>query len=243
MGETISIEDMMKILRKRWKSIVVLSLLVVTIGAYVTYFLLTPVYQASTLILVNQKGVDEIIDTAQLRSNVEFINTYSVIIKSPVILEKVKDELQLDDSVKQLNRKINIESEFDSFVFSVTIEDSNPELAVRLANTISETFQREIKEIMNVDNVNILARAELEDEPAPIKPLPLFNMVIASVVGLLVGMVFALIREYLDNTLKDSTDVEEFLGLPVLGSIEKLHPKQSEKSNSIYQKAGETIEA
>ncbi len=150
------------------------------------------------------------------------INTYSVIIKSPAILEKVIDELDLNQSVEQLSEKITINSQENSQVFSLTVQDSNPSQAVQIANTVSETFQKEIKDIMNVDNVSVLAKAEIKDNPTPVKPNPLLNIAIAVVVGLMAGIGLAFLLEYMDNTIKDEDDIERLLELPILGSIQKI---------------------
>ena len=75
---------------------------------------------------------------------------------------------------------------------------------------------------MNVDNVSILAKAELKENPTPIKPDPLLNIAIAIVVGLMAGIGLAFLLEYLDNTLKNGYDVETYLEMPVLGSIQKI---------------------
>jgi capsular polysaccharide biosynthesis protein len=150
------------------------------------------------------------------------INTYSVIIKSPAILEKVIDELSLDQSVDQLSQKITINSQENSQVFSLTVQDSNPSQAVEIANTVSETFQKEIKDIMNVDNVSVLAKAEIKNDPTPVKPDPVLNIAIAVVVGLMAGVGLAFLLEYMDNTIKDEDDIERLLELPILGSIQQI---------------------
>jgi capsular polysaccharide biosynthesis protein len=150
------------------------------------------------------------------------INTYSVIIKSPAILEKVIDELELDQSVDQLSQKITINSQENSQVFSLTVQDNNPSKAVDIANTVSETFQKEIKDIMNVDNVSVLAKAEIKENPTPVKPNSILNIAIAVVVGLIAGVGLAFLLEYMDNTIKDEDDIERLLELPILGSIQKI---------------------
>ncbi|MDM5293748.1 Wzz/FepE/Etk N-terminal domain-containing protein [Peribacillus simplex] len=222
MEETISIQDIFKILKKRWKLIMLLTLIAALISGTISYFLLTPVYQSSTQILVNQKQSENQLDSNQIRSNIDMINTYSVIIKSPAILEKVIDELDLDQSVDQLSEKITINSQENSQVFSLMVQDSNPTKAVEIANTVSATFQKEIKNIMNVDNVSILAKAEIKDNPAPVKPNPVLNIAIAVVVGLMAGVGLAFLLEYMDNTIKDEDDIEKLLELPILGSIQRI---------------------
>ncbi|WJE46151.1 Wzz/FepE/Etk N-terminal domain-containing protein [Peribacillus frigoritolerans] len=222
MEETISIKDIFKTLKKRWKLIMLLTLIAALVSGSISYFLLTPIYQSSTQILVNQKQSDNQLDSTQIRSNIDMINTYSVIIKSPAILEKVIDELELDQSVDQLSQKITINSQQNSQVFLLTVQDSNPVKAVEIANTVSSIFQKEIKDIMKVDNVSILAKAEIKENPTPVKPNPLLNIAIAIVVGLMAGIGLAFLLEYLDNTIKDEDDIERLLDLPLLGSIQKI---------------------
>ncbi|MDF2000029.1 YveK family protein [Peribacillus frigoritolerans] len=222
MEETISIQDIFKTLKKRWKLIMLLTLIAALVSGSISYFLLTPIYQSSTQILVNQKQSENQLDSTQIRSNIDMINTYSVIIKSPVILEKVIDELELDQSVEQLSEKITINSQENSQVFSITVQDSNPSKAVKIANTVSQTFQKEIKDIMNVDNVSVLAKAEIKEDPTPVKPNPVLNIAIAVVVGLMAGIGLAFLLEYMDNTIKDEDDIERLLELPILGSIQKI---------------------
>lgn len=222
MEETTSIQDIFKTLKKRWKLIMLLTLIAALVSGSISYFLLTPVYQSSTQILVNQKQSENQLDSNQIRSNIDMINTYSVIIKSPAILEKVIDELELDQSVEQLSQKITINSQENSQVFSLTVQDSNPAKAVEIANTVSSIFQKEIKDIMKVDNVSILAKAEIKENPTPVKPNPLLNIAIAVVVGLMAGIGLAFLLEYLDNTIKDEDDIERLLDLPLLGSIQKI---------------------
>ena len=227
MEDTISLIDIFKTLKKRWKLIVLMTLVAALISGIFSYFVLTPIYQASTQILVNQKNTENQIDITQISSNVELINTYSVIIKSPAILEKVIESLDLTQDVGQLNQNISVNSQENSQVFSVTVTDKDAGQAVEIANTVSETFQQEIQTIMNVDNVSILAKAELKKNPIPIKPNPLLNIAIAIVVGLMLGIGLTLLLEYLDNTLKNGYDVETYLELPVLGSIQQISHKQA----------------
>ncbi|WP_040203802.1 YveK family protein [Neobacillus jeddahensis] len=227
MDKAISLADVFITLKKRWKLIFLITLAVTLISGAISFFVLKPVYQASTQILVNQKSSENRLDITALQSNVDLINTYSVIIKSPVILEKVINKLDLNLSVEQLNKNISVSSQENSQVFSLTVEDGSHSKAVEIANTISTIFQEEIQNIMNVDNVSILAVAEIKEKPIPIKPNPKLNITIGVLVGLMAGLGLSFVLEFLDNTLKKEEDIGEILGMPVLGSI----PKMS-KSNS-----------
>ena len=70
---------------------------------------------------------------------------------------------------------------------------------------------------MNIDNVNILAKATVGENPSPVKPQPLLNIAIA-LSGWFNGRGWTCLPlEYLDNTVKNEQDIEKILGLPVLG--------------------------
>ena len=76
----------------------------------------------------------------------------------------------------------------DSQVVNVTVQDPDPQMAANIANTTAEVFQKEIVNLMNIDNVNILAKANIGENPSPVKPQPLLNIAIALVVGLMAGV-------------------------------------------------------
>ena len=231
MEETISLKDLFLTLRKRLSLIMVITALAVLISGVVSYFFLTPIYQASTQLLVNQsKNEEALYSNNEVQTNLQLINTYNVIIKSSAILDLVRGNLNLDMTSGQLNEKISVASEQNSQVVTITVNDENPQTAVDIANKTAEVFKKEIAEIMNVDNVTILASAEYVANPSPIKPQPLLNIAIALVVGLMAGVGLAFLLEYLDNTIKTEQDIEKQLGLPVLGVVTTFDGQDDMKS-------------
>ncbi|EJS60863.1 capsular biosynthesis protein [Bacillus cereus] len=220
MEETISLKELFAILRKRLVMILVITIGAALVSAIVSFYFITPIYQTSTQILVNQKKQDEkIIQYNEVQTNVQLTNTYKIIVKSPVILDKVKSELKLGMSTQELNGKINVENEKDSQVIAVTVQDKDVKLARDIANTTAEIFKSEIAKIMSIDNVTILSKAEVAEGQSPIKPNKKLNIAIAFVVGLMASVGIAFLLEYLDNTMKKEEDIEKLLGVPVLGVV------------------------
>jgi len=220
MEETISLQELVKTLKKRLVLIISAIIVAVTIAGVVSYLFLTPIYQASTQILINQEKKETQQFSAQdIQTDLQLINTYNVIIKTPAILSKVIENLDLDTTPAALSAKIAVNSEQNSQVLNISVQDSEAYVAVDIANTTAEVFQVEIQKLMNVDNVNILSPAVLAENPSPIKPDPLLNMAIAAVIGLMLGVGVAFLLEYLDTTVKTEQDVEDLLGLPILGLI------------------------
>lgn len=233
MEETISLKELFLTLRKRLSLIALITILFATISGLISFFYLTPIYQASTQILVNQsKDEQATYNVGEVQTNLQLINTYNVIIKSPAILDLVAKELDLNMTSAQLNGKITVQSEQNSQVVNISVQDPDPKLAADIANKTASVFEKEIKEIMNVDNVSILAKAVVVDNQSPIKPQPLMNIAIALVVGLMLGVGIAFLLEYLDNTIKTEQDIEQTLGLPVLGAIPTIQETVPETSRS-----------
>jgi len=220
MEETISLQELFKTIRKRLSLIAFITAIAITISGVISFAVLTPIYQASTQILVNQEKQDPSTFNAQdIQTDLQLINTYNVIIKTSAILGKVIDELDLDITVGALSNQITVSSEQNSQVLAITVQDPDPKVAVDIANTTASVFQEEIQNLMNVDNVNVLAAAELGENPSPIKPDPMLNMAIAAVIGLMLGVGLAFLLEYLDTTMKTEQDIEDLLELPILGLI------------------------
>ncbi|MGQ0419658.1 YveK family protein, partial [Bacillus sp. HC-Mk] len=193
------------------------------VSAIISFFFMTPIYQSSTQILVNQKKQEgAMIQAGEIQTNIQLTNTYKVIIKSPVILEQVNEKLNLNMTSQALTGKINVANEKDSQVISVTAEDKDPKLARDIANATADVFKGEVAKIMNVDNVTVLSKAEVAENLSPIKPRPMLNVAIAFVVGLMASVGLAFLLEYLDNTVKKEEDVENLLGLPVLGIVARM---------------------
>lgn len=223
MEETISLKELFYTLKKRVAMILVIAFGAAIVSAIISFFFMTPIYQSSTQILVNQKKQEgAAIQYNEVQTNIQLTNTYKVIIKSPVILEQVNEKLNLNMTAQALTGKINVANEKDSQVISVTAEDKDPKLARDIANATADVFKGEVAKIMNVDNVTVLSKAEVGENQSPIKPRPMLNVAIAFIVGLMAAVGIAFLLEYLDNTVKKEEDVENLLGLPVLGIVARM---------------------
>ncbi|MCP1188539.1 Wzz/FepE/Etk N-terminal domain-containing protein [Priestia flexa] len=248
MEETIDIKELFQTLKKRLWLIGLITIVAAIISAVISFFVLTPIYQSQTQILVNQaKSDQQLYNANEVQTNIQLINTYNVIITSPAILDTVKNDLNLTETVDELTEKIEVSSATNSQVVEITVKDSSPHLAAKIANKTAEVFQSEISKIMNIDNVSILSKAEVKDDVSPVKPQPLLNIAIAIVVGLMLGVGVAFLLEYLDNTLKTEQDIEQILELPVIGvitnikDVPKATVRQTEPIGRAQRTRGETF--
>jgi capsular polysaccharide biosynthesis protein len=228
MEETISLKELLVTLKKRLVMIILITMTAGLVSGVVSYFFLTPIYQASTQILINQEKKDQTFyNPSEVQTNLQLINTYNVIIKSPAVLDKVADDLNLDAA--QLNGKITVSSETDSQVVNITVQDEDPKMAAKIANTTREVFREKIADLMNVDNVKKVSDATVAENQSPIKPQPVLNVAIAIVVGLMASVGLAFLLEYFDNTIKNEQDIEKILDLPILGVIAQIDDQKMEE--------------
>ncbi|MGF9945000.1 Wzz/FepE/Etk N-terminal domain-containing protein [Priestia megaterium] len=230
MEDSINLKQILGVIKKRLGVIALITIIAATISGVVSFFVLIPVYEANTQILVNQaKSKEQFYNSSELQTNVQLIQTYNDIIKSPAILEEVTKQLNLDLTPKQLSNQIQVTNSQDSQVAHIVVQDTNARLAVKIANTTAAVFKKEVPKIMSIDNVSILAKAQLDEALSPIKPQPFLNIAIAVVVGLMLSVGLAFLLEYLDNTIKNEQDVERILQLPVIGVISVI--KEEELKN------------
>ncbi len=201
-----------------------LMILSMGIAILISYYIQTPIYEAETQLLVNQKSYEnqQLVGAQNVDTDLRLINTYNVIIKSPVILAKVIDVLSLDTTPDELMKQIEVSSANNSQVVNIRVQDKNEENAVKIANSIAEVFKEEIPVLMHVDNINILFVAQSSEQPVPVKPNKMLNLIIAAICGFALAIVLAYFLETIDKTIKTEQDIEEVLSLPVIGVVSNI---------------------
>ncbi|AKG73467.1 YveK family protein [Salinicoccus halodurans] len=222
MRESINLEKALEIIKKNMTSIIVLTLIMGIIAALITFFLIPPRYQAQTQILVSESEETENTSDQDIETSLQLIGTYSDILQSPIVLENVINNLELDKSFSSLSEQITVVNQEQSQVLTVTVTDESMEEAQRIVNEIVNVFQEQVTSIMNVDNVSILSPSNLEADTDPVSPNPLINITVGIALGLILGLTLAFSRAYFDKSVRDEEDAEYYLDMPVVGSIARI---------------------
>lgn len=219
MEEEISLVELFDIIKKHFKLIVITTLAATIIAAIYTLFLVTPMYQSSTEMIVTQSSDSTTTNISQsdINTSISLINTYEDIIRNDVILDPVIEELNLNATTGQLRENISIQSDSSSQVFSIQAKSENPYEAAEIANTTAAIFQDEIFEIMDVDNVTVISSAIPNTNPA--SPNNLLNLIIGMLLGGMIGVGLVFVRELTDNTVKSADYVGLTTGWSNLGSV------------------------
>lgn len=216
MEEVIDLEKLYKLILRNLKTIIGVSILGALIAAVISFYFITPVYSAKTQILINKKESTDQFEFQANQADLQLVNTYSEIIKSPVILDEVSDKLKLK---KNLDSQVNISNSAESKVINITVNDTSHNNAVKIANEITDVFKRKINKMMKVDNVTVLNLAKENKNAKPINPKPLLNIIIGTLLGLTLSLIYVFLKSLFDKRVKTEDEIKELLDIPVIGTI------------------------
>lgn len=195
-------------------------------GAFgLSKYVISPKYEANTSMIVSsskeQTDKQADVELSQINANRALVSTYSEIVKSRGIADKVIANLNLDMDYEEFSGKVSIEPVKDTQIISVKVVDTIAQRAADIANETSMIFKDSITQIMNVDNVQILDKATLPEEPS--SPKVMRNTAIGVMLGFILGIGIALIMELSNTRVKTSEEVTEAFDIPVLGLIPDKH--------------------
>ena len=211
--QTIDLRGIINIIRKRLGLILFSTFVVLVLGSIYTFFISTPVYTATTQLVVKLPNSDNSSAYAgQVAGNIQMANTINQVIVSPVILDKVQSNLNLPSNAFQ--KQVTATNLTNSQVITLTVKYSNPYVAQKIADETANIFSMEAANLLNVTNVNILSKAKAQT--TPISPKPKLYLAISVIAGLVLGLAIALLKELFDNKINKEEDIET-LGLTVLG--------------------------
>lgn len=238
MDQTISIESILKILRKHLRLIIASTIACLLVSAVATYVFMTPKYQAGVDILVNRKQENNINNQlSDQQADVQMINTYKDIITKSVTLapvrKEVREQLGYDISTSELQDMISVTNQQNSQVFTVNVTDTDAARSATIANIIAKTFQKKVKQILSINNVTIIASAT--KPKSAVSPRKKLNLMIGFVLGLLIGVGLAFLRELTDHNVKDIDYLTDELGLTKLGIVSHYHTGSKKSGHRKHQ--------
>ena len=221
--EEINLTDLLKYFLSKILIIILITISCGLIGSMYSLFIQTPMYKSkTTLLLANVSTFDSNSSVSgglvqDITLNQKLVATYREIITSKRVLKKKKKKLDLSYEYETLKKRITVDSVSNTEIISVTVTDSNPERAKNIADEVSSTFCDEIVNIYQIQNVNVIDKAEINDVPYNINLVK--QVIIYVLIGIVLGCMIVFIMYYFDTTIKTKEEIEEKVGLPVLGII------------------------
>lgn len=221
----IDILFLLKTLFRKKILILVVALATAGIGLVYSLFIAKPTYDSTTRIYVvtqSSQGVPGITNQ-DLQAGTYLVQDYKEIILSQDVLREVSNELDLKD---KLESKIRVEIPVDTRIVSITVRDTDAEEAARIANHVRQTAAQKIIDVTKVSDVTTLEEAIPATKPST--PNTKRNVLLGFVAGATLVMATILFKEVMDDRVKRPEDIEEMMGIPLLGvvpTIEKVKVK------------------
>ena len=213
--------DIMLLLRRIWEKkvlIVLVTLLFTVASLAVSIFVITPQYSSTTKVyVVNQKKDDKAITTQDVQLGSLLVKDYKEIILSNKVMEDAAEKSGTGLTAKELAKKVSVEAPKDTRIISITVQDKDPQVASDLANTVKEVSADQIKDVTKIDDVTTLEEAKAATSPS--SPNILKNGILATALGFILAVAGVVLFELLDDRVKRAEDIEETMGLVLLGVV------------------------
>lgn len=221
----IELQKFFACLWKRKLLIVFSGIILALFSFLVTKFAITPVYQSSVQLYVNnyESGQEETtrVLSSDLSAAQALVNTYIAIIQSDTVMEQVLNKAEqyckLDYTVDQVRRMISASPVNGTEIFKVSVQNANPKIAAVLVNSVANTAPSSIANIIEGSSVKVIDYGKIEQ--SPIFPNATRNVTIGALMGLIISALISVLLELFNTTITTEEDLNDFCNLPMLGII------------------------
>ena len=231
--EELDLKELLSLFWSKIFQIIVIVLIVTGVGVIYTYGFTTPKYSSSTTLVLTgsepstSSDATNSITTTDITLNSKLVSTYSELVISSKVLRQVISNLGIDVNEDELRKNVTVKSVEDTEVIKITVTNENAAYSAKIANEIAKIFSGMVSDIYNINNIYIVDEAEVSNTPSNIHHSK--DIMIFGFLGLVISIMYVLIANMLDTTVKTPEDVEKGVGLPVLVTIPYIENFGNEK--------------
>lgn len=218
--ESIRIEEIINILLKRWKMILSITLLATLTAGIVSFFVIAPKYEASTKVFIGKEKTDskdQNYNNSDIQMYQQLLKTYAEVIKTNALVEKAINAEGFDLTSKDVLGGLTVTPAANTQILEITYISKDRNLSKEVLDSITNQFIKTSTDLIPNGNVKIVEPAELPENPA--SPNKKLNIAIAFLLGLMISVGLSFLLEFLDSTFKSKEQLEQILGVPVIGAI------------------------
>lgn len=216
--ETIDLLELLYMLKRHWLLLVFTTLAAAAIGFGISRFMLTPMYEASALMIVNtRQDASANVTNDQINSARSLVSTYSIIVKSDTVMQPVVDNLGLNTTATDLAERVSVSDVDGTQVMRVSITSDDPEWARRVIEEITLLAPNVIVDKVEAGSVKVISPAAVGADP--VSPDVARYTAIAGLLGLVLCAGIIILVGMLDNKVRTEADVKKYLDLTVIGVI------------------------
>lgn len=211
-----------RVVLRKWVVVAVVGLVSIIVGFVYSNFFITPLYSSSSIMLVDfRNSVHEDLSSEQINVAEQFVPTVAFIIKTNDVLETVKEELDLKESVSSLASRIQVQTMDDTFLIRITVKHPDPKAAHAIVKAVSKASTEYINQKITSGYITEIESPSVSSKP--VTPNVLKYTLLAGVLGLLVSVIVIIVFSLFDNKVKSIEELQETVDLPILGVVPALH--------------------
>lgn len=221
MQEEISIGEIFKALKKRWKIILIITLISTLVSGLLNIFLIKPNYEASTKVFIGKEdSEDEAYNQNDVSMYQKLMKTYSETIKTRDLVGRALKATDSKLSEEQVLAGLQVVTVADTQILEIKFTSGDAEGAVKMVEALTSEFITTSKTLVPNGNIRIIETVKLPE--TPVSPNIKMNIVVALSLGLMFSVGLSFLLEFLDNTYKTKESLERELDIPVIGTIPNL---------------------
>lgn len=218
MNDLKKLKSILNSIKKRWQLIAICTMITTIISLIATFFIIAPKYQASTKLFIGKESsTDEKYNNNDIQMYQNLLKTYASIVKTNDLVSSALEEKGINLSSESVISKLEVITTTNTQIMEVKYTSTNKEEARDVVEAITEEFIKKSESLITNANVQVVESVRLPKYP--VTPNKKLNISIGIFSGFVLGIAIALILEYIDTTIKTKEDVEEFIGLTVIGVI------------------------
>ena len=211
----IDLSQLLKLLKKNIRLIIILALVGIIIPASATTFLISKKYQSQGSVLLKADVVNGSLDSTQVNTNKMMVNNYVKLLQGNNIQDQVAKNLNITSA--EVRSSLSITNTTDTQIIEISSTTVDPGLSKRIVDETISVFTTLIQEKLDVTNVTIVDQPEVN--PNPVSPSMVKNVIIGAVAGIVISLGYLLLTYLLDTKIKNGEQAEQYLGVPLLGIV------------------------
>lgn len=222
MMDQIDLKQLWRMLKNHLLLIVNITLIAMIIASVFSFIILDKKYESYTTLMVGkpvdyQGSASDELTSADINLNRQLVSTYSEIAKSRVVTSKVIANLNLDVTDSALASMVSVTTLNNTEILKITVRSTDPMMSAEIANETALVFSEYVSGLMRIDNISVIDVAQASNNH--VEPRAAMNIAIAMVLGIMLGVFIAFLKEYLDTRIKTPEEVTTFADYPVLAMI------------------------
>ena len=216
--QVISLSEIFEALKKRWIMIVAITVVATLISGVLSFFVIDPVYEASTKVFIGKEESDDAsYNSSDINMYQQLLQTYAQAIKTKDLASRALDTLNYDLEPSAVISNLTVNPITSTQILEIKYKSKDPKEAKDVLKNVTDEFIVTAKDLVPNGNVRVIEEVELPE--SPVSPNKTMNIAIAFLLGLMVSVGLVFLIEYLDNTYKSKEQLEKELDIPVLGTI------------------------